>query len=282
MSRTLVVDDGRTRRELLVIGTMMVGRDPECEISHGDPRLSRRHAEFSVTPQGVVVRDLKSRNGVRVNGQPVMQAVLQPGDVVQIAHLAVQFLDDAVATRASGAFRTMESGASSLAVSPALEDDRTRALTADHMRKASGRIAARPVVASHQVEDDRTRVLHTSSGHTAGGSAAQAQTVPMPELADLLLREPTVSIRPARATANVGIRWLLGQTWGRRVLLQGVLLAIIVFLITAVPMLAWQQQQFGRHAGEAWAALIPTLLASAAAGLMVSAVIARTTIRGRE
>ena len=46
MNRRLVVDDGRTARELLLVGTLVVGRDPACDISHRDPRLSRRHAEF--------------------------------------------------------------------------------------------------------------------------------------------------------------------------------------------------------------------------------------------
>jgi hypothetical protein len=282
VSRTLVVDDGRTRRELLVVGTMIVGRDPECEISHSDPRLSRRHAEFSVMTQGVVVRDLKSRNGVRVNGQPVMEAVLQPGDVVQIAHLAVQFLDDGAPVPASGAFRASGS-LSAATVSPAVEDDRTRAVSAEQLVSASGRVLPTTAVPRRDLDDDRTRVLATTGGRSSVATLPAGQTQPMPELADLLLRDPTVSPRKQPAVVGaVGIRALMAERWGRRVLIQGMLLAIVVFLITAIPMLAWQEQRFGRHAGEAWAALVPTLLASMAAGLMVSALIVRTTIRGRE
>ena len=101
MNRRLVVDDGRTARELLLVGTMVVGRDPECEISHRDPRLSRRHAEFSIGEHGVLVRDLESRNGIRVNGRVVKEALLQPGDLVQIAQLSVRFVEECEAEVAS-------------------------------------------------------------------------------------------------------------------------------------------------------------------------------------
>ena len=68
VSRRLVLDDGRSQRELVLRERMTVGRDPGCDISDSDPRLSRRHAEFLATASGLVVRDLESRNGVRVNG----------------------------------------------------------------------------------------------------------------------------------------------------------------------------------------------------------------------
>ena len=58
MSRRLVLDDGRNQRELVVRERMTVGRDPGCDISDGDPRLSRRHAEFLASAGGLVVREI--------------------------------------------------------------------------------------------------------------------------------------------------------------------------------------------------------------------------------
>ena len=49
-------------------GTFAVGRNASCQLSLDDPLVSRRHALFEVTPAGVTVEDLNSRNGVRVNG----------------------------------------------------------------------------------------------------------------------------------------------------------------------------------------------------------------------
>ncbi len=97
MSHKLLVKDSRGQREILLVGTMTVGRDPRCDISDPDPLLSRRHAEFSVNAAGVQVRDLNSRNGIVVNGKKTPQAQLQAGDVVQISQLAITLLSGAPA-----------------------------------------------------------------------------------------------------------------------------------------------------------------------------------------
>ena len=94
MSRRLVILGGTTRRELTLVGTMVVGRDPMCDVSESDPLLSRRHAEFVAGATDVTVRDLGSLNGILVNGVKRPEAVLRGGDVVQVGHLQVRFLDE--------------------------------------------------------------------------------------------------------------------------------------------------------------------------------------------
>lgn len=94
MSRRIIVSSGSTSREFVLVGTMIVGRDPACDISDAaDPLLSRRHAEFSNANEATV-RDLGSRNGILVNGVKTPQAVLRGGDVVQVGHLQVKFVDE--------------------------------------------------------------------------------------------------------------------------------------------------------------------------------------------
>lgn len=95
MSYALLVKDSNGQREMLLVGAVTVGRDPSCDISTSDPRLSRRHAEFRVKPDGVAVFDLASRNGILVNGKKVTEAVLQPGDVVQVANVAITLISEA-------------------------------------------------------------------------------------------------------------------------------------------------------------------------------------------
>jgi pSer/pThr/pTyr-binding forkhead associated (FHA) protein len=51
-------------------------------ISH--PRVARLHAVFSREGGDVVVRN-RSRDGIRVNGEPVEEAVLRSGDLVTLA-----------------------------------------------------------------------------------------------------------------------------------------------------------------------------------------------------
>ena len=49
-------------------GTHTIGRSPDADIVVDDDRLSRVHAELTVTTDGVWVRDLGSTNGTRLDG----------------------------------------------------------------------------------------------------------------------------------------------------------------------------------------------------------------------
>jgi FHA domain-containing protein len=251
MSRKLVLDDGRAERELVVRDRLTVGRDPSCDVSDADPRLSRRHAEFQLTPKGIVVRDLDSRNGVRVNGRNVHETLLAPGDRVEVAHLSIRFLDDGVSDPAS---------------------------------QANSGIMARPVEGvqvKDGFEDDRTRVLPVSalsttpSGPVGGGEARAPQSA-----GDVTIRVPRPA--PAREIQRLGVRDLFASAWGVRVLGQGALLSAVVFLITVVPMLNWFTGALGHSVSTGLLArmLVFPLLAAIIAGLMVASLIARTTARG--
>lgn len=87
----LVLADG-TRVE---VGTepIVVGRLPECTIAVGDPNVSRRHAEIRRADDGVsvVLRDLRSTNGTRVNGVPVQDHVLTDGDEVSVGTTVLRY-----------------------------------------------------------------------------------------------------------------------------------------------------------------------------------------------
>ena len=91
-----MVSDGMRERELQLVGRIVVGRDPTCDITHDHSLLSRRHAEFVSAGELVVVRDLGSRNGVFVNGTKTAEHSLSPGDIVQIGPLRAQYVLDTV------------------------------------------------------------------------------------------------------------------------------------------------------------------------------------------
>lgn len=95
MSRRLIVTGSSRDRELILVDTLIVGRDPACDITElNDPLLSRRHAAFTAGTPDAVVRDLDSRNGILVNGVKTKEARLRDGDVVQIGHLQVKYVDE--------------------------------------------------------------------------------------------------------------------------------------------------------------------------------------------
>ncbi len=66
--------------------TMVIGRDPSCEIVIPDRQVSRYHARLMPAPEGVILEDLGSKNGTHWNGDILTEpVVLQDGDRVQIA-----------------------------------------------------------------------------------------------------------------------------------------------------------------------------------------------------
>jgi predicted component of type VI protein secretion system len=72
--------------------TLLIGRDANCDIIISDRQVSRHHARFTVSPKGIEVEDLGSKNGTHLNGQQLQApAMLQDGDLLQIA-LAQKFV----------------------------------------------------------------------------------------------------------------------------------------------------------------------------------------------
>ena len=127
MTHRLQIKDPQGEREVLLVDSLAVGRDPRCDISAADPQLSRRHAEFVVSGATVVVRDLGSRNGILVNGRRLTEAVLSAGDVVQIAQLVVTFLSTIDPTNGTGE-----------------PEDKTAILSARGIKQVAAASAARP------------------------------------------------------------------------------------------------------------------------------------------
>lgn len=60
----------------------LVGRAQEADIRIDEPAFAERHARLEMLRGEVVLRDLGSAEGSLVNGEPVRDAVLQPGDQV--------------------------------------------------------------------------------------------------------------------------------------------------------------------------------------------------------
>jgi pSer/pThr/pTyr-binding forkhead associated (FHA) protein len=76
--------DSLGNRHLLHIGINVVGRELGCDVAFTwEPSVSRRHAELTVGPGYLTVRDLGSTNGTFVQGQPVTgETSLQSGSEV--------------------------------------------------------------------------------------------------------------------------------------------------------------------------------------------------------
>ncbi|HLL90640.1 MAG TPA: ATPase, T2SS/T4P/T4SS family, partial [Tepidisphaeraceae bacterium] len=81
-----------TRQVPIGSSPVSVGRLAENRIVLSDTMCSRNHAVIEPTPDGVVLRDLGSRNGTRLNGQPVKApTLLRNGDVVAIGAVRITY-----------------------------------------------------------------------------------------------------------------------------------------------------------------------------------------------
>jgi pSer/pThr/pTyr-binding forkhead associated (FHA) protein len=66
---------------------LLVGRHPRCDARLDSFRVSRLHCCLSLHRDEIVVRDLVSTNGTRINGQRAETGRLRAGDELSIAHL---------------------------------------------------------------------------------------------------------------------------------------------------------------------------------------------------
>ncbi|MDQ3106683.1 MAG: zinc-ribbon and FHA domain-containing protein [Actinomycetota bacterium] len=72
--------------------TVQAGRHPDSDIFLDDITVSRRHAEFTRTDDGYVVRDVGSLNGTYLNRDRIEESPLENGDEVQIGKFKLVFL----------------------------------------------------------------------------------------------------------------------------------------------------------------------------------------------
>src|SRR5579862_923488 len=89
----LVISDGSSSRTVELEAITVAGRAPENKIVIDDKQASRRHFQIDRVEFGFKLVDLESRNGTRVNDRSVNQALLRPGDRIQIGKHTLTFED---------------------------------------------------------------------------------------------------------------------------------------------------------------------------------------------
>jgi pSer/pThr/pTyr-binding forkhead associated (FHA) protein len=92
-SSLLIVQRGSNAGSRFLLNTDLVtaGRHHESDIFLDDISVSRRHATFTRTPEGTVVKDMGSLNGTYVNRDLVDECLLKSGDEVQIGKYRMVF-----------------------------------------------------------------------------------------------------------------------------------------------------------------------------------------------
>jgi pSer/pThr/pTyr-binding forkhead associated (FHA) protein len=70
---------------------LLIGRHIDCDVRIENAKISRRHCCLAIAYDRVILRDLGSRNRLRVNGQVVGEVRLQVGDEVAIGPILYRF-----------------------------------------------------------------------------------------------------------------------------------------------------------------------------------------------
>ena len=151
------VDKGRVYRDLPIPVT--IGREEGNGLRLNDERVSRFHAKVQTEDGDVILTDLDSTNGTRVNGTAIQIRRLRPGDQVSIG-------------RSMLLFGTMEEIAARKATVPANNvGGQVQTIRADELAAASGRVSV----------TDSQRTVAPAPPAVAGWTAFDDDVPPLPQ-----------------------------------------------------------------------------------------------------
>ena len=144
----LVVEAGPALGQELVLlacnRVFTVGRGDLCDLVLADDDVSREHAAFERGAEGIVVRDLESKNGVEVGGSRIAGArILRDGEWVRVGETRLRVVDPE-----ERYLRQMRSGEDALPVQDPLPSAASLVTTAPKAELSSSVPSRLPVVAS--------------------------------------------------------------------------------------------------------------------------------------
>ena len=88
MARLIIKTEGFGNRVIeLSLGTNRVGRDDDYEICISHETISTLHCELTLSGDGVYVHDCNSTNGTFINGEPVLETWLDPGQTLNLGEV---------------------------------------------------------------------------------------------------------------------------------------------------------------------------------------------------
>jgi len=124
------VDKGRVYRDLSVPVT--IGREEGNALRLNDERVSRYHAKVQSEDADVILTDLDSTNGTKVNGAAVQIRRLRAGDQISIGRTMLLY----------GTMEEIEARRRSDAGQPAASHGGAQTVRAEELAAASGRVAS--------------------------------------------------------------------------------------------------------------------------------------------
>jgi len=86
-----ISDDRKSFQKLLlpIEGKLIIGRSEDCDIRFASKYASSRHAELVIQDERISIRNMSNSNGTYVNGNLIVEKVLDPGDMIYIIGLTL-------------------------------------------------------------------------------------------------------------------------------------------------------------------------------------------------
>ena len=94
MPHLVVRKPGQMAYSMPLPDVLRIGRHEQNELVLDDNQVSRQHATLTRTEKGLEVRDLGSRHGTRVNGEPVTTRAVEAGDRIQIGNVLLELHEE--------------------------------------------------------------------------------------------------------------------------------------------------------------------------------------------
>jgi len=103
VARIILAHEGHKVEEReLFPGRLIIGRTAENDLQIDSKYVSRHHCQILTTPDGSVLEDLNSTNGVYVKSKRVRKRHLNDGDVISLGQHEIMYLDERGGRGASG------------------------------------------------------------------------------------------------------------------------------------------------------------------------------------
>jgi general secretion pathway protein A len=98
LARLLLAHDGHTAAEYeLRTGRVIIGRTSDNDIPVDSKFISRHHCQITTTPEGSILEDLNSTNGVFLKKKRIRKHHLNDGDVIVLGRHELMYIDERMA-----------------------------------------------------------------------------------------------------------------------------------------------------------------------------------------
>lgn len=139
---------------------LLLGRHGECDIQLNSRKVSRRHCCIAQVSDYLVVRDLGSTNGVRINGQRVLEGKLKAGDELTVGNFRYQVYLDSASSNADASSQETPPKPKKRRAEESLLENADEPIPLDDATARAGKIlSSRPVPVLAKSADDDSLIL---------------------------------------------------------------------------------------------------------------------------